>query len=129
MNGSGIVGEELHRNAMATEAVQRKKESFMADRINIIRTDQTTHGAYTAEVPGSDKRAELTWQARGNARIANHTYVPPEARGKGIAAQLVEALVEDAKEQDFTIVPQCSYVDAAFRRHPEWAKLRAPTAS
>jgi len=97
--------------------------------ISITRSDETTHGAYYAEVPGARHAAELTWRARGSTRIADHTFVPPEARGGGIAMQLVEALVTDAREQGFTIEPACSYVEAAFRRHPEWAELRAPIPS
>jgi len=97
----------------------------MPDPIPITRTDETTHGAYRAELPGASRAAELTWRASGNARIANHTFVPPEMRGRGIAQQLVEALVADARVQGFTIVPQCSYVDALFRRRPEWADLLA----
>ena len=95
----------------------------MPDAIAITRTDETTHGTYHAELPGAGRAAELTWRASGNARIANHTFVPPEMRGRGIAQQLVEALVADARAQGFTIVPQCSYVDVLFRRHPEWADL------
>jgi len=101
----------------------------MADMIEIIRTDEVTHGAYRAAVEGTVTLAELTWQAHGGARIADHTFTPPEARGKGIAQALVEALIEDARAQGFTIVPSCSYVAAQFRRHPEWADLLAPTAS
>ena len=97
----------------------------MPDSIEVFREDETSHGAYRADVPGSARQAVLTWAARGPLRIADHTWVPPEARGKGIAAALVEALVADAREQNFKIVPQCSYVEAAFRRHPEWADLRA----
>ena len=97
----------------------------MPDSIEVFREDETSHGAYRADVPGSARQAVLTWAARGPLRIADHTWVPPEARGKGIAAALVEALVADARELGFRIVPQCSYVEAAFRRHPEWADLRA----
>ena len=97
----------------------------MDETIAVTRENETTHGAYRAAVPGGGRDAELTWVERGDTRIANHTYVPPEARGKGIAAALVEALVADAREQGFKIIPQCSYVEAAFRRHPEWAELRA----
>ena len=100
----------------------------MPDPIAITRTDETTHGAYRAELAGA-RPAELTWRARGQARIANHTFVPPEMRGRGVAQMLVEALVADARVQGFTIVPQCSYVEAQFRRHPEWADLRAAPAS
>lgn len=45
--------------------------------------------------------------------------------GRGVAARLVDALIADARKFGFRIVPQCSYIDAAFRRHPEWADLRA----
>ena len=101
----------------------------MPEAISITRSDQTTHGAYQAEVPGAPRAAELTWVARGRARIANHTFVPHEARGRGIAQQLVEAMVADAREQGFTIEPQCSYVAALFRRNPDWADVRAEVGS
>lgn len=101
----------------------------MSDTISIQRTDETTHGAYRAKLSGADQEAFLTWKARGEARIADHTYVPPEMRGRGIAERLVEALIADARDQGFTIVPQCSYVAAQFRRHPEWGDLRAAPSS
>ena len=99
----------------------------MPDAIAITRSDEITHGAYRAELPGIGRAAELTWYAlgaaRGGARIANHTFVPPELRGRGIAQQLVEALVADARSLGFKVIPQCSYVEALFRRHPEWSDL------
>ena len=93
--------------------------------ITVTRSDETSHGAYRAELPGTGRPAELTWQAMGPLRIADHTFVPPDMRGQGVAQVLVEALVADAREQGFKIVPQCSYVEAQFRRHPEWADLLA----
>ena len=95
----------------------------MADKISITRQNDHSHGAYYAAVDGSDRPAELTWMANGSVRIANHTWTPPEARGKGIALALVEAMVADAREQGFRIVPQCPYVAAQFRKHPEWSDL------
>lgn len=97
--------------------------------IEITHQGNEAHGEYRAAVPGSDAVGRLTWQARGNARIADHTLVPPEIGGRGLAAALVEALVADAKTEGFKIVPQCSYVDAQFRRHPEWSNLLADTPS
>ena len=97
----------------------------MAEPVAVTRSDHTSHGEYRADVPGSPRPAVLTWRAMGPIRIANHTFVPPEARGKGIAQKLVEALVADAREQGFTIDPACSYVYALFKRHPEWADVHA----
>lgn len=98
-----------------------------AQGIEITHTGSDAQGEYRATIPGSDAVGRLTWKARGNARIADHTLVPPEIGGRGVAAALVDALVADAKSEGFTIMPQCSYVEAQFRRHPEWADLRAPT--
>ncbi|HEY6817228.1 MAG TPA: GNAT family N-acetyltransferase [Croceibacterium sp.] len=97
----------------------------MPQAITITRTDETSHGGYRAELPGADRPAELTWHAMGPLRVADHTFVPPEMRGQGVAQVLVEALVADAREQGFRIVPQCSYVAALFRRNPAWSDLLA----
>ena len=95
------------------------------DGLTISRHDRAGSGKYHAHVPGSEAIGRLTWVTRGDARVAEHTLVPPEIGGKGVAGKLVEALIADAREQGFRIVPACSYVEVAFRRHPEWADLRA----
>jgi predicted GNAT family acetyltransferase len=82
-------------------------------------------GEYHAHVPGMDTIGRLTWVRHGNAHVADHTLVPPEIGGRGVAAKLVEALIEDARTHGFRIRPTCSYVAAQFRRHPEWSDLLA----
>ena len=57
----------------------------MPEAIEITRSDETTHGSYRAELPGVARPAELTWRAQGPLRIANHTFVPPEMRGRALA--------------------------------------------
>lgn len=94
-------------------------------KVTITRHDAGASGEYRAHVEGSDHIGRLTWEARGDVRRATHTLVPPPIGGRGVAARLVETLVEDARDQGFRIDPVCSYVEAAFRRHPEWADLRA----
>lgn len=94
------------------------------ESVTISRHGNANSGEYHAHVAGSNAIGRLTWVARGGARVAEHTLVPPEIGGRGVAAQLVEALIADARAQDFTVVPQCSYVAAAFDKHPEWADLR-----
>lgn len=94
--------------------------------LEITTRNEGTLGAYYADVEGTDVPAELTWRLRDDgARIANHTFTPPEARGQGIAFKLVEVLIADAREQGFKVVPLCPYVAVQFDKHPDWADLRA----
>ena len=91
----------------------------------VQREDGATKGRYVIQLaPGYE--AEMTFRKAGDGTITiDHTGVPPEYEGRGIAAKLVNKAVADAREQGFKITPVCSYVVAQFRRHPEWADLRA----
>lgn len=93
--------------------------------VTITRHGGGEAGEYHAAVAGSSAIGRLTWVRRGGARVAEHTLVPREIGGRGVAAKLVEALVADARAEGFTIDPACSYVAALFKRHPEWSDLRA----
>ncbi len=85
-------------------------------------------GEYHAHVAGERAIGRLTWVQQGAVRAAEHTLVPPEIGGRGVAGQLVAALIADARAQGFKIDPVCSYVAAQFKRHPDWADLRADQA-
>ncbi len=95
------------------------------ESVRIERNEKDGHGEYRAHVDGSRHMGRLTWVKRGRARVAEHTIVPPEIGGRGIAGKLVEALIADARAGNFKVTPECSYVAAAFAKHPEWADLRA----
>jgi predicted GNAT family acetyltransferase len=95
------------------------------DEIKVEREDGQSSGRYVVRI-ASGPEAEMTYQRVGPGTIAiDHTYVPSQYRGGGIAAKLVQAGIEDARREGTKIVPICSYVEAQFRRHPEWADLRA----
>lgn len=94
-------------------------------QIEIQHEEGAGRGRYYAKVDGAPREAELTWVERGDVRHATHTYVPDEARGQGLAEQLVKAILADARDGGFRIAPDCSYVATYFRRHPELAELRA----
>lgn len=93
--------------------------------IEIERRDRVTHGDYVATLSGADSAAKLSWTDRDGVRHAEHTFVPQSHRGKGVADQLVRALIADARQQGFKIAPDCSYVERWFDRHKDYAELRA----
>ena len=52
-----------------------------------------------------------------NAVNILHVIVEPSMRGNGIAAQLVEHVVSDEKNEGKEIIPTCSYAAAWMREH------------
>lgn len=67
--------------------------------------------------------SHLEYVKLNSALNLNHTYVPHQLRGKGIASKLVEAALEYARLNGFKIIPSCSYVDVYLQRHPEYEDL------
>jgi len=91
----------------------------------IERETNHSHGRYVIYL-GGGAEAEMTYRTASDGTITiDHTGVPREFEGRGIAAKLVNAAIADARAEGFKITPLCSYVVAQFRRHPEWADLHA----
>ena len=92
--------------------------------IAIRNEDNETSGQYVASDGEGTHAGKLTWTLRNGARDADHTIVAPDMRGKGIAAKLVNALIDDARDKGFKIIPSCSYVAAQFVSDLEWRSWR-----
>lgn len=59
----------------------------------------------------------------GNRMIFTHTFVPPELRGRGAAAALVRAGLDEARRNNLRVEPQCSYVARFIEQHAEYRDL------
>ncbi len=69
-------------------------------------------------------RAELLFPATDeNTVTITRTFVDESLRGQGIAGKLMEAFVEIAKKRNLKVIPQCSYAEHWFEKHPEDATL------
>jgi len=62
-------------------------------------------GQFYVTVDG--KKATLTFSLRDKELVADATYTPPEVRGRGIAARLVEAAIDYSRRNDLRIYPVC----------------------
>jgi len=60
----------------------------------------------------------LRYRIEADTILLLHVEVPPEARGRGVAAELSLAALKFAKERGLKAIPVCSYVAAYMRRHP-----------
>ena len=61
-----------------------------------------------------DELAKLTYRKEGEKLFFESTVVSPELRGQGIAGKLFEAGVKYERENNYKIVPVCSYIVKKF---------------
>lgn len=67
----------------------------------------------------------VEYSMRNNEMNLHHTYTNPALRGKGLAAQVVRAALEFAKENKLKVVPTCSYVQSFIAKNDEYKDLIA----
>lgn len=69
------------------------------------------------------KYAYLEYRVEDGIFFIDSTYTPPDHRGRGIAAKLVEEAIFYSKENGLRIVPNCDYAKKYFEEHPEYRQL------
>ncbi|WBW49694.1 GNAT family N-acetyltransferase [Peptoniphilus equinus] len=57
----------------------------------------------------------IMYEDLGDKIDAQHTLVKPEFGGQGMAGELVDALVAEARKEGKKIIPTCSYVAKKFQ--------------
>lgn len=83
---------------------------------------QTDQDRFVTSVEGGE--AELAYMPReGKVLDFQHTYVPQEARGKGVGEALVQEAFDYARREGFRVVPSCPFVRAWLNDHPEAGEL------
>ncbi len=86
-----------------------------------VKHDETAN-KFFAEVNGKEAYLRYLFIGKGTMNMIK-TYVPPELRGQGIAAEVVHAGLEYAKEKGYNVIPSCSYVETYIERHKEYETL------
>lgn len=86
--------------------------------------NNTDESRYETTVEGEVAVAE--YHREGNRITFTHTIVPEKLEGRGIAGSIVKKALDDAKAEGLEVVPQCAYVKAYIKRHPEYQELVHP---
>ncbi|HEX5025011.1 MAG TPA: GNAT family N-acetyltransferase [Agriterribacter sp.] len=68
---------------------------------------------------GEDRAGEMQINISGKALTVYHTEVLPKAEGKGLAKELLNAMVDYARKNGLQVIALCPYVHLQFTRHPE----------
>ncbi|HRN55500.1 MAG TPA: GNAT family N-acetyltransferase [Agriterribacter sp.] len=68
---------------------------------------------------GEEQVAEMVVSVSNGLLTVYHTEVQPKAEGKGLAKQLLAAMVDHARKNELKVIPLCPYVHAQFKRRPD----------
>ncbi|HVR97096.1 MAG TPA: GNAT family N-acetyltransferase [Thermoanaerobaculia bacterium] len=82
-----------------------------------VQHDEASH-KFFIQVDG--KQATLEYQEGPGRWDFLHTYVPPEARGQGVADVLVQHALDEARRRGLQFVPSCPFVRGFVERHPQY---------
>ena len=88
--------------------------------LDITYSESDTNGRYGVSIKNIASQAELPIsKVSPRLIIADHTYVPDELRGRGLAQALAMRLISDARKKGQRIVPLCPFVRAFATTHRE----------
>jgi uncharacterized protein len=65
------------------------------------------------------------YRVEGDEVIFPHTEIVAPYRGLGYAEMLVQAAMDDVREQGRTVIPRCWYVMDFLETHPEYRDVLA----
>jgi predicted GNAT family acetyltransferase len=75
------------------------------------------------EIDLNGKTAHEQYSISGSVITFIGNYVPPEFRGKGIAAEMAKYGFEYAKANNLKVVILCPYIKAYIQKHSEYQSL------
>jgi len=72
---------------------------------------------------GDNEKEALTkieFELIGDSIIINHTFVSEQLKGKNVAMQLLEKVVDLAREKNKKIIPICTYAKAKLNKDDQY---------
>ena len=88
--------------------------------MNGIELKMSGNGSGAFVIEESGKRiAEMQVSVDGKNLIVHHTEVDDKLKGQGVASQLLDRMVDYARQNKLQVVPRCAYVNVQFKRRPE----------
>jgi predicted GNAT family acetyltransferase len=83
--------------------------------------DNTALSRFELETGGIT--AFVNYRIDGGVITLLHTETPVQARGRGLASQLVQGVMENVRARGLKVVPRCAFVRAFLAEHPEFHDL------
>ena len=85
----------------------------MASDRRVVNRPEEHRYVYRAD----EAEAQLVYRRNGKRLILVHTEVPDELGGRGIGGRLVQAAVDDARSNGWTVAPWCPFARTWLEAH------------
>jgi predicted GNAT family acetyltransferase len=82
-----------------------------------VQNDEAARKFYVT-VEGHE--AVIEYVKTGDVYDLQHTFVPEELRGHGVADQLAHGTLEEIKRRGARFIPTCPYIQGFLKHHPEY---------
>ena len=90
--------------------------------MEIVRDNKAEH---EFELVVDGHRALAAYQLEGDTIVFTHTIVPKAIEGRGVASRLIRGALDQVRDRGLKVVPQCPFVAAYIKRHPDVQDLLA----
>ena len=94
------------------------ESSSSSSQPQVTVTHEPEQSRFVVDLDG--ERAEAAYQRQGREVHFTHTEVPPSFEGKGVGSRLAKAALDWAVAEKLAIVPQCAFIAAYVKRHPQY---------
>lgn len=95
----------------------------MSDVVVQDATDRNRWEARLGDGPDAPVVGYAAYRREGDRITFTHTVVEPEHEGEGVGSALARAALDGVRSAGLRVVPQCPFVAAWIRRHPDYADL------
>jgi predicted GNAT family acetyltransferase len=86
--------------------------------VDVTRRDQDYELIVDGVVAG-----HAFFEAHGHTVVVTHTEVDDSFQGRGLAGQLVRAMLDDIRARGEHVIPRCPYTRAWIDKHPDYQDL------
>ena len=90
--------------------------------MEIVRDNKAEH---EFELVVDGHRALAAYQLEDDTIVFTHTIVPKAIEGRGVASRLIRGALDQVRDRGLKVVPQCPFVAAYIKRHPDVQDLLA----
>ena len=85
--------------------------------------DNKETNRFEAEVDGH--KAFIEYSVQPGILSLNHTEVPKELSGQGLASEMTEKVLLQIELRGLKVIPVCPFIKKYLDKHPEWKSILA----